>query len=290
MYLGSLDFGAPDHRAGPVPTATGCNWTVIVPFFNERALIETTLAGLAAQDVPFVLILVDNGSTDGSGAVASRACRRLGMPFTLVVERRSGKVNALAAGVALTRTRFVATCDADTQYPADYLRQAGVLLDRGAVAAGAFFVAPGAGAEDRTRAARRILRAAKLLPAQCHTGGAGQVFRTETLRRVGAFDPRRGGYVLEDHEILHQIVKHGSIAYGDAFWCTPAPRDRDRASIRWTLIERLAYHLTPRPARDWFFYSFLAGRLHKRGLTSDRIRETPFQGGFEPLVEERLAA
>lgn len=256
---------------------TETHWTVVIPFFNERAFIGSTLESLATQDVPFVLILIDNGSTDGSGAAAVSACRRLGLRYQLAVERRPGKVNALATGISRVETRYVATCDADTAYPSDYLRQAGYLLDGGAVAAGACFVAKGADAQEQARAGRRIERAAALFPRQCHTGGAGQVFRTAALRRVGQFDSRRWGYVLEDHEIMHQIVRLGAIAYSGAFRCTPSPRDRDRESIRWTLSERLGYHLTPAIARDWFFYAFLARRLADRRLTSDRIRERAFQ-------------
>lgn len=259
-----------------------CRWTVVIPFFNERAVLDATLTSLARQTVPFRLILVDNGSTDGSADIAVEACGRLGLGFTLLVERRPGKVNALATGIGRVQTCYVATCDADTLYPPEYLHQAATLLDRGAVAAGAYFVAPGAGADDHEKARRKLLRAAALLPAQCHTGGAGQAFRTEVLRAVGQFDSARWAYVLEDHEILHRVAKQGKIAYGDSFWCAPSPRERDRDSIRWTLMERLAYHLTPAPARDWFFYGFLARRLAERRLTSDRIRERMFQFPVRP--------
>lgn len=253
------------------------HWTVLIPFFNERDFLDGTLASLAAQDTAFELILIDNGSTDGSGAVAAATCRRLRLAFTLLTERRPGKVNALRTGVDRTRTRFVATCDADTLYPSDYLRRAERLLERdGAVAGGAYFVAPTATAEDHAQAAKRIARSARLFPAQCHTGGAGQVFRTDALRQAGQFDAARWGYVLEDHEIMHRMAKLGSLAYGRDLWCAPSPRERDRESIRWTLAERILYHVTPGPARDWFFYDFLGRRLAERRLTSDRIRERPF--------------
>ncbi|WP_242181790.1 glycosyltransferase family A protein [Sphingomonas sp. CARO-RG-8B-R24-01] len=291
MYLENNDFRSWDRPWEPLPsTVVQCSWTVLIPFFNERDMLDTTLSSLAAQDMRFELILIDNGSTDGSGAVAAASCRRLGLDFTLLLEPRPGKVNALAAGVERVRTCYVATCDADTTYPSDYLRQAARLLDQGAAAAGAYFVTPDAAPRDHAKAARRITRAAAVLPDQCHTGGAGQVFRTTVLRRVGQFDARRWGYVLEDHEIMHRVAQHGTIAYGERFWCAPSPRERDRGSIRWTLTERLAYHLTPRPARDWFFYSFLANRLAGRRLTSDRIRERSFQDMVQPIENERLAA
>ena len=285
MLLESNEFQVWDSPWETVTTPfVPCNWTVLVPFFNERDFLDGTLASLASQDIPFDLILIDNGSTDGSADLAVATCRRLGLAFTLLVERRPGKVNALNAGVARTRTAFVATCDADTLYPADYLRQAEALLEaRGAVAGGGYFVPPTATDQDHAAASRRIERAARLLPGQCHTGGAGQVFRTEALRRAGQFDAARWKLVLEDHEIMHRMAKLGSLAFGGGLWCAPSPRERDRESIRWTLIERILYHVTPGAARDWFFYDFLAGRLAARRLTSDRIRERQFQpGDFAP--------
>ena len=47
---------------------------IVVPFRNEAAGIQPTLAALAAQrDRNFTLVLVDNGSTDGSAEVIRRA-------------------------------------------------------------------------------------------------------------------------------------------------------------------------------------------------------------------------
>lgn len=262
-----------------------CAWTVLLPFFNERDYLGDTIASLAAQDQPVRLILVDNGSTDGSGEIAMAACRHHGLHFTLIQERAPGKVHALRSGLELVRTPYVATCDADTWYPDDYLSQAGRLLEarEDAAAAGAYFVAPGAPRRKHVAAAWHIVIAASLLPKQCHTGGAGQVFRTARLRAAGGFDPSRWNYVLEDHEIMHRIVGTGAIEYGGGFWCTPSARERDRESIRWTLIERLLYHVTPTRWRDRFFYEYLGPRLKARRLTSERMRERQFQNAGQSI-------
>jgi glycosyltransferase involved in cell wall biosynthesis len=253
------------------------DWSVIIPFYNEVDFLADTLTSLAAQTRTFRLILVDNGSTDGSAALAMACCARLGLDATLLSERRPGKVFALATGLARVSTPLVATCDADTWYPATYLAEAEALLaGPGSVAAGAFF----AGRDDRAAHRRKALHIRfmpKLLRRQCHTGGAGQVFRTTALRRAGGFDARRWNYVLEDHEIIHRIHREGSMAYGTRFWCAPSPRERDRESIRWTLAERIVYHVVAPIAGDWFFYGFLGRRLDRRRMTSERIRERPAQ-------------
>jgi hypothetical protein len=176
------------------------------------------------------------------------------------------------------RTRWLATCDADTLYPPHYLAAAGeVLSHAGCVVAGSYFIAPDAGEDERDSKARTFLTAARLLPRQCHTGGAGQLFCTATLRAAGGFDVDRWNYVLEDHEIIHRIMRHGSMGHTRGLWCRPSPRERDRESIRWTLFERLLYSVTAPWAGDWFFYSFLAARLQGRRLTSQQIRERQYQ-------------
>jgi glycosyltransferase involved in cell wall biosynthesis len=254
-------------------------WTVLVPFFNERSYLPHMLASLAGQNRPARIVLIDNGSTDDSAGIATAECRRHGLDHMLVREPRPGKVAALAAGLAQVRTPFVATCDADTWYPADYLDQGRRLLETsGSAAAGAWFASERTGKLRRFREALHIRLAARLLAGQCHTGGAGQVFRTASLRQAGGFDPARWKYVLEDHEIIHRVRKTGTIEYGAAFWCAPSARDRDRDSISWSFIEQLVYHATASRSGDWFFYRFLNTRLRARRLTSARMRERAFHG------------
>ncbi|WP_375397170.1 glycosyltransferase family 2 protein [uncultured Sphingomonas sp.] len=283
MYL-DLD---PLVSSGPprIEQQVATRWTVLIPFFNERDYLAATIASLAAQTVTPTMILVDNGSTDGSADVARDACREHGADFVLVTERVPGKIAALATGLAWVRTLFVATCDADTLYPPDYLAQAQRLLERpGCAVAGAYFVRPGATRRDRIAKARAILLGASLLPRQCHTGGAGQAFRTATLRAAGGFDALRWGFVLEDHEVIHRVMASGSMRYSADLWCMPSPRERDRDSIRWTLVERLLYSVAAPWAGDWFFYTFLARRLKQRRLHSNRMRERRFYSLEGPVL------
>lgn len=275
MYL-DLDPLVPTRSAARGRPAT--DWTVLLPFFNERDYLAATIASLAAQTVPFRLILIDNGSTDGSALVAEAAALAHGLDHVVLTERVPGKVAALKAGLQLVRTRWTATCDADTLYPPAYLAEAGRLLSRrGCVVAGAYFIAPDAGEVARAIEATAITTAGRLLPRQCHAGGAGQAFCTATLRGVGGFDPALWNYVLEDHEVIHRMLPHGAMLYSRGFWCRPSARDRDRASIRWTFVERLMYAASAPFAGDWFFYRFLGPRLRERKLASHRIRERQFQ-------------
>lgn len=264
------------HRS--VAEGTLLEWTVIVPFFNERRHIARTIASLARQTVPFRLILVDNGSTDGGAAIADKAAREHALDYVIVTEHVAGKVSALRTGLREVHTRWVATCDADTLYPPQYLVAAAAQLVRtNCVVTGAYRVPRGASAMNRAVKAWQIRNTARLLRRQSHSGGWGQTFCTKSLRAVGGFDPARWDYVLEDHEIIHRLMRKGRMRYSDALWCMPSPRDRDRDSTRWTLVERLIYATAAPWVGDWFFYSFLAARLRRRSLFSSRLRERQYQ-------------
>ncbi len=248
-------------------------WTVVVPFHNERDFLPIMLRSLAVQSQPFRLILVDNGSTDGSAEIAMDLCNHIGLSATLLHERRPGKVSALQTGVGDVVTELVATCDADTIYPHDYLARAAVLLDEGdAVAAVAATAPPESSGFDRKLAGLHIALASRVLRQQCLNGGAGQVFRTNALRAAGGFDPQVWNWVLEDHEIMARIEQWGRIAYHRDFLCLPITRPRSVSTVGWNTVERLRYHATTPSGRQAFFHQFLGPRLRQRALTSDRLR------------------
>ncbi|MEL7488416.1 MAG: glycosyltransferase family 2 protein, partial [Pseudomonadota bacterium] len=67
-----------------------------------------------------------------------------------------------------------------------------------------------------------------------------------------------------------------SLAYGFDFWCLASDRRGDRTNVRWTLFERLMYHVTPHRWKDWFFYAFLRPRFEARGLSELKLRDRDF--------------
>ncbi|MCW1381886.1 glycosyltransferase family 2 protein [Novosphingobium sp. KCTC 2891] len=251
-------------------------WTVVLPFHNEREFLPLSVRSLALQTVPFHLVLVDNNSSDGGPAEALDLARRAGMMVTLASEMQPGKVAALNLGLTHARTDLVATCDADTIYPHDYLARAELLLDQpGVAAAVAATAAPGASTLARRMAGMRLSVLARLLPQQCLNGGAGQVFRRTALEQAGGFDPAVWNWVLEDHEVMARIERHGRIAYHPRFECAPISRPRTASTVGWNLAERLRYHATRSHNRLDFFHHHLAPRLRERALSSDRLRRDP---------------
>lgn len=255
-------------------------WSVIIPVYNERAFLPATLHSLAKQSRPFALILVDNASTDGCIEEARRIIAQYPLTAQIIREERPGQVHALKRGIDAAETELVAICDADTWYPSHYLEQAeAVFDDRGAgcVAASALLLP-----ERHDGLAARMTRwhkltAARLMPRQNHTSGAAQCFRLDALRQAGGYDAGIWPYVLKDHELMHRVLQLGTQAYHRDLWCISSDRRKSRRNVRWTLPERLAYHLMPFTWKDRFFKGFLAPRFAARGLGDVCLRQRSWE-------------
>jgi CDP-glycerol glycerophosphotransferase len=93
--------------------------SVVVPVYNVERYLDECLASLAAQDVgDFEAILIDDGSPDGSAAIAQRYADR-DPRFRLVSQANAGLGAARNAGVALASGDFLAFLDSDDAVPRD---------------------------------------------------------------------------------------------------------------------------------------------------------------------------
>ncbi len=249
-------------------------WSIVIPVYNEADFLPQTLTSIIAQTTAFDLIIVDNGSTDGCIDNARKQLAEYHGKVTFLHEPRPGQVYALQTGIAAVDTEFTAICDADTYYPPHYLAAATRLYDtKGAeyVAACAYLRREGLFLGLRSMVHR--LLAARILPHQNHTSGAAQTFRTSALKAAGGYDPFVWPYVLKDHELMHRVLKQGRQIYHSKFWCRTSDRRADRRNVRWTLAERVMYHLTPHAWQHHFFYRFLANRFDARGQRDTVLRD-----------------
>jgi glycosyltransferase involved in cell wall biosynthesis len=111
-------------RTDPAPLpAAELDITVVMPYFNPgdrlRATVERTVEVLRASGATFEVVTVSDGSTDGSARTLDH------LPADVVVRvelpARGGKGQAVRAGLARGRGRYLGFIDADGDVPPELL-------------------------------------------------------------------------------------------------------------------------------------------------------------------------
>ena len=102
--------------------------SVIVPFYNMEAWLTETLDSIAASRYPrFEVLMVDDGSTDGSAALAE-AYARQDARFRLLRQPNGGVASARNHGIREARGEYILPVDADDRISPDYLSLAAQVL------------------------------------------------------------------------------------------------------------------------------------------------------------------
>jgi cellulose synthase/poly-beta-1,6-N-acetylglucosamine synthase-like glycosyltransferase len=108
----------PIHKGDALPSMS-----LVVPVFNEEAVVQQKIANSLALDYPaglFDLLMVSDGSTDGTNEIV-RA--QAGDRVRLLELPRSGKAAALNAGARAARAEVLVLTDANVDLAPDALRR-----------------------------------------------------------------------------------------------------------------------------------------------------------------------
>jgi polyisoprenyl-phosphate glycosyltransferase len=97
--------------------------SVVAPVYDEEATIEEFYARVcgALGGLPFELVLVDDGSTDGSAAALERLAQNDPRVHVVYLSRNFGHQTALTAGLDHARGDAVVMLDADLQDPPELI-------------------------------------------------------------------------------------------------------------------------------------------------------------------------
>ena len=104
--------------------------SVVMPVFNERDTIEEIITRVLAVPMQVELIVIDDGSTDGTREQLEQLQRQRG--FTLLLQpHNQGKGAALRRGFSAVNGNVVAIQDADLEYSPEELPQLAQLIIEG---------------------------------------------------------------------------------------------------------------------------------------------------------------
>jgi peptidoglycan/xylan/chitin deacetylase (PgdA/CDA1 family)/glycosyltransferase involved in cell wall biosynthesis len=201
-------------------TAPAPRLSVVIPTYQRRDAVCAAVAALAEQRgaPPFEVIVVVDGSTDGSAA----ALRALAVPFALCVieQPNSGAASARNAGAGVARGEILLFLDDDMQADPALLAEHDASHHDGAdVVLGhlplhpqsprnLLSVAVGAWAEERRR--RLVVPGARLTLHDLLTGQLS--LRRATFEELGGFDvsfTRDGSFGGEDLDLGHRLRRMG---------------------------------------------------------------------------------
>jgi len=183
--------------------------TVVVPAFNAAATLPLCLRGLAGQDYPrsaYEVIVVDDGSTDETAAVARAAGVRV------ISQVNQGPAAARNAGIAAAAGEIILFTDADCAPEADWIRQMVAPLADAEIA--------GVKGSYRTRQREVVARLAQCefeerydrlarRPTIDFVDSYAAAFRADVLRRAGGFDPAFPHANNEDVDLSYRLARLG---------------------------------------------------------------------------------
>jgi len=115
------------YKPYPLPSGTLPRVTIIIPAYNEGAMVEKAVYAAAASDYPadrLEIICIDDGSTDDTWTYLDRARQRHpGLIKAIRFPKNRGKKEALYAGFTRGRGQFFVTIDSDSIIRPDTVRQ-----------------------------------------------------------------------------------------------------------------------------------------------------------------------
>jgi glycosyltransferase involved in cell wall biosynthesis len=195
--------------------------TVVVPVLNEERFLAETLRSLRAQTfTDFELVVVDNGSTDRSVEIARQFADKV------LEEPVRGSASAMHRGFREARGEFIASADADTLYPPDWLEKMVAAFDSPSVVA---VYGPIGFRECKNPTRTATVAGYTVLVSASRVFGVHQVGAANLGMRRAAYD-RAGGYspfaelVAPDLRLVRCLARLGKVRYVPGLVCYTSNR------------------------------------------------------------------
>jgi poly-beta-1,6-N-acetyl-D-glucosamine synthase len=257
------------RRNGARPEENPSIWppiSILVPAYNEERVIVATIHALLRADYPSKqIIVIDDGSTDGTARIVAEVAACESQVKLICKPINAGKANALNVGIAQATAEHLVVVDADTIVDANLLKRivAPLLIGQADAVAGNVKVGNRErglllslqsieyiSALNTLRAVQGIGKVVTTIP------GAAGAMRRATIRSVGEYSACTRA---EDAELTLRLVNSGSriLFQPTAVAHTEAPgtlRTLFRQRLRWMYGNLQCIYVKRAPsasARSW---------------------------------------
>lgn len=188
--------------------------SAIIPAYNEAAFIQVSIEALQSQQgidqEDYDIIVVDNNCTDATAEIASSLGARV------VTESKAGVGHARAAGFAASGAPIIATTDADSIVPSNWLSSILEAFDDPNVVAVGGPVTYDISSEVMHAVVNRSIPYLHEIDRLIHANAHHLIGANMAVRRT-AFDQVNGWNASlslgEDMDLSHRIARIGTIAF-----------------------------------------------------------------------------
>ncbi len=276
--------------------------SIIVPVYNALPFLDECIDSIRSQDfTDWELMLVDDGSTDGSGSVCDRAAEADARIRVLHIDN-GGQARARNHGLDLAVGRYITFVDADDRLLPGALRtmiEAERAHGGDAVIVGGFT----RGTDTRPHAGTaQVYTAAQAIEHSLYQRGIepnvwARLFPTELFRQIRFVD----GLYYEDLEIFYRLLDahHGPVVElpDTVYYYRPNPgsfintwseRRLDVLTVTDALVERYGSPAARSRRLSAAFNMFVLAGRHGRRDVADRCWLTIKAGRHEAVADRRV--
>lgn len=205
VYAKAFAVGVETEQREIVPLVS-----VLLASYNHEKYVEAAVRSVMEQkSVPFELIVVDDGSSDGSPAILKKLSEELG--FRYVHRPNKGVIATCNELLSYARGKFYCTFSSDDVMPPDRLaRQAQFLESRPQAVACFGQVIPmsadgvvGKSVDPQFLEAVPEIHFDEFFLGKKALHGCAEMFRTETIRGLGGYDAR---FFFEDYPLYLRVL------------------------------------------------------------------------------------
>lgn len=269
--------------------------SVVIPLYNKENAIRVTLESVLAQSyTDYEVIIVDDGSTDNSAAVAAN----LKDPRVRIIQKDNGGVSsARNAGIKAAKSEYIAFLDADDLWDKEYLaEQLRMIADFPDAAMWGINFA-------ETREGKQVRRVPTALP-DGYRGyvenyfqmrgrvsdlfcSSSVVIRREVFEKVGLFDERIK--YSEDCDMWWRIIATHKVAFYDQYlvfyrWDAENRAMKKPRDLRYFVPYYVDKYQNPTLKQNKEFYRWI------NRWCAVHIRRYYFEGSQQDREEARAAA